>query len=378
MADLSELEAALVKADAAGDVDGAKVLAGEVRRMRGQPTPEPGLMDQALSGIKTGFRFGGPMGAAIGAIPAASKALDQAAYETGGKVTDVTGSPKLGFAANVAMQAVPAVVGGLGGKVAAPLLEDAATGLMKSALKPTLKDWQTGRAATAIQTMLDEGVNVSQGGVMKLRQKIYDLNNEIANKIMASPEVVDKNAVYGPIKETLDKFTKQVNPTADVAKIKAAWEEFINHPLLSGSSMPVQLAQELKQGTYRILSKKYGEAGSAETEAQKAIARGLKDQVAQAVPEVSGLNAQESNLITALKVAERRTMMEGNKNPMGLAMLTHNPAAWAAFMADRSGAAKSMLARLLNSGSETLPQLGIGGIGATAQGSLAELQRRQQ
>src|SRR3990167_8455184 len=34
MADLAQLEAALVKADAAGDTEGARVLAAEVRKMR--------------------------------------------------------------------------------------------------------------------------------------------------------------------------------------------------------------------------------------------------------------------------------------------------------------------------------------------------------
>ena len=33
MADISQLESALVKADAAGDAEGARVLAGEIRRL---------------------------------------------------------------------------------------------------------------------------------------------------------------------------------------------------------------------------------------------------------------------------------------------------------------------------------------------------------
>lgn len=40
MAELAQLESALVKADAAGDVDGARVLAAEVRKMRGTQIPQ--------------------------------------------------------------------------------------------------------------------------------------------------------------------------------------------------------------------------------------------------------------------------------------------------------------------------------------------------
>ncbi len=95
--------------------------------------------------------------------------------------------------------------------------------------------------------------------------------------------------------------------------------------------MPVQLAQQIKQGTYQQLRDKYGEMGSAQTEAQKAIARGLKEEIERAVPEVVGPNAQASDLWNAINVAQRRSFMEGNKNPMGLAPLAHHPLGAAAF-----------------------------------------------
>jgi len=93
----------------------------------------------------------------------------------------------------------------------------------------------------------------------------------------------------------------------------------------------------------------FGEVGgSAEIEAQKSLARGLKEGISQAVPEVAGLNAQEAKLLTTLKVAERRALMDANKNPMGLALLASHPGTWAAFMADRSAAFKGLAARLAN------------------------------
>jgi len=106
--------------------------------------------------------------------------------------------------------------------------------------------------------------------------------------------------------------------------------------------------------------------GSAETEAQKSIARGLKDEIADAVPEVAPLNARESDLLNALKVSERRALIEINKNPMGLSLLASNPATWAAFMADRSAGFKAIVARMLYSGQKAIPQVGTAArIGAT-------------
>jgi hypothetical protein len=154
--------------------------------------------------------------------------------------------------------------------------------------------------------------------------------------------------------EKLRDFRKQVNQKADVDAIKNSWAEFKSHPFVKGDALSVQAAQELKQGTYKQLSKKYGQLGSAEVEAQKAIARGLKEQVAAKVPEIVPLNLEESKLFNVLSVAERRIVMEANKNPMGLSLLTKDPKAWAAFMADRSASAKSLLARIMNRASKKL------------------------
>jgi hypothetical protein len=105
----------------------------------------------------------------------------------------------------------------------------------------------------------------------------------------------------------------------------------------------------LKRGTYRALGEKtYGEMGSAATEAQKALARGLREEVAAKVPETVAPLAREADLMNVMGVAERRALMEANKNPMGLALLAKNPYAWAGFMADKSALFKSTVARLLN------------------------------
>jgi hypothetical protein len=135
-------------------------------------------------------------------------------------------------------------------------------------------------------------------------------------------------------------LARRGDESAALQKVNA-WEQ-------SRGQLPVQQAQAMKQGTYKVLHGKYGEQGSAATETQKALARGLKDEVAAAVPEIAPLNAREGGLLDVIAVAERRAMTEGNKNPAGLSLLTPTPAGFAAFMADRSGALKSVGARGLH------------------------------
>jgi len=89
----------------------------------------------------------------------------------------------------------------------------------------------------------------------------------------------------------------------------------------------------------------------------------LKEEIAAAEPSVVPLNARQSDLINAIKIAQNRVLMDSNKNPLGLGAL--NPFTLPIWMWDRSPVAKSLTARALYSGSEQIPataaRLGIAG-----------------
>lgn len=328
------------------------------------------LATATMQGVLSGGPLMGGLAGAFGeSMKQTGEIVDRAAYDAGGKVTDLTGSPGLGYAANVATQAIPTILGGEAAKLASPSLQTAGRALMQSALKPPYKDLRTGNAARAIDTLLEEGINPTQGGVAALRGKIDDLSGQIEAALQGSTATVNKGEVGKRLLETAEQLKKQVNPEADLEAARKTWLGFRNHPLLAGKQdIPVQLAQELKQGTYAQLSKKYGQIGTAEEEAQKALARGLKEEISGAVPGVAGLNKAESELINALKVSERRALMEANKNLAGLALLAQNPAGFAAFMADKSALFKSIVARMLYSGSEQIPAT-VGRMGGAAYGA---------
>lgn len=347
----------------------------QVRAVPADDLPEPpSHFQRYLKDIAEGAKFG-PLGIAYGASKIGNELIEHSAYNAGGAIADTAAkytSPetaaKLGVAANVGVQAIPVLAGGALGKAVAPAvgLGELAKDTMQSALKPTYEALRTGKAAKAIDTMFEEGINVSKGGVAQLRARINNLNDQIVEAIKNSPATVDKNKVASSLLIPLKRLEMQVNPGADMKAIESAWTQFLEHPLLAGKTdIPVQVAQAMKQGTYRALGEKsFGEMKGAEIEAQKHLARGLKEGVAQAVPEVSSLNAEESKLLGALSVVERRVLMEANKNPMGLSLLAKNPEAWAGFMADRSALFKSLAARMLNANKETIPVAAGSALGA--------------
>jgi hypothetical protein len=77
-------------------------------------------------------------------------------------------------------------------------------------------------------------------------------------------------------------------------------------------------AQAMKQGTYRVLKGKFGEQGSASVEAQKALARGLKEEIANQFPEISNLNSTESRLLDLQPILERAVGRISNHQLIGI------------------------------------------------------------
>ena len=357
---------------------------GKQPRIAPGSKPLPSIADrlsQAGSNVLGGVMRGGPFSVLPELLKEGGRqqaeVLDRAAYETGGAVTDIAskaGLPApaaagLGFGTNVATQFLPSF---LGGQIGSNVGTSMAKGLMRSALKPSSKAIRSGDAEKAVNTLLRERVNVTSGGAGKLRGLIDDLDDRVSSVIDGSRNVVDKSKAKAALQGVLDKFKKQVASSSDEAAIQSIWNEF---DAKLSDLIPVQEAQAIKQGTYRVLAGKYGELGSASTEAQKAIARGLKESIEAAEPSVGPLNKRQSELINALKLAEYRAAIASNQNPLGLSWLASNPVAAAGFAFDRSQLLKSALANELYGARGTPAYLGRG-MGALAGASTADPENR--
>ena len=202
----------------------------------------------------------------------------------------------------------PLRMAGKGVALAAKPLKPAAARLYESALKPSLAAKNVPKVAEQIKTGLREGIPVSQAGVEKIGNLIDDLQGKITDEIAARGQAgakVSPMRIAARADETSAKFAKQVNPEADLQAISGAKKEFLNRHairdpdgnILGYRMIPVAEAQAVKVGTYQQLRKKYGELSGASIEAQKALARGIKEELVAAIPELAELNARESKLI---------------------------------------------------------------------------------
>lgn len=340
------------------EIMGTLPIGGIAGKGAAQVLPRLGVSAPVTNAVSQGLATGGFRAPGMtGAGGIATRVGTGAA--TGGLSAGLVNPEQAGDGALIGAVLPPAVqLAGKGGQFVGDAMRSGAKSLMQSAVKPTLAQLRSGEANVAIDTMLQNGISPNAVGVEKLRGLIDSADNKITQQLAGSNAQVFMPHVADRLKDTRAAFMNQAAPTADLQAIDSVGTNFLNHPKYTGPTMSVQDAQALKQGTYRVLAGKFGEQGSASTEAQKAIARGLKEEIATAVPGVSEANAELSKLLKTLTVAERRALMEGNKNPGGLALLAGTKTGLLGFLADRSAALKALTARGMYSGSN----LPVGGL----------------
>lgn len=242
--------------------------------------------------------------------------------------------------------AAETVGAGVGGLMAA-----AGPRIMQAAVKPTLsmlKGVMKGEAVPrVVQTLLDEGLNVTPHGLSTLQSLLGSTRAELRATLDAATAKgapgINPFAVTRRLAEPAARAAQQVNARADVEAIGRVGNDFLEEQ--GGRLLPLAEANAVKQGTYQALGKKYGQLGSAEVEGQKALARGLKEEIEAQAPGVERINQRLGGLTEAEKAVGRRVALSANRDPVGFAWVAQNPSVFLAALFDRSPAVKSMIAR---------------------------------
>jgi hypothetical protein len=224
-----------------------------------------------------------------------------------------------------------------------------AKSLYQSALKPartnTLEEINE-----MVQTGLNEGINPgSTASLAKVRGLLSDLRSAIQQGIddrAAQGVTIDPNAVATRVDDMRGRF-QTVDPAKDLAAIDATKQRFLDQftppaqpaPQPSGllgpngqplpapppppapvaQPIPLDVAQAMKTNTNAILSPKMGELSTASAEAQKALVRGLKEEIEGVFPEIAGLNARQGALMGLEPAVESAVKRIANKDliPVG-------------------------------------------------------------
>jgi hypothetical protein len=255
-------------------------------------------------------------------INAPMDAIDWVGQKAGDITYNVTGSPELaaGVKAGI-MVAAPSLLkrGYAGTSRAIRNVEGkAAPALYESSLKiPPSVD--TAIRDRAVQTGLNEGIPVSKGGLKKNRGNIDVLNQEIANVIdtgTKAGDVISTADVVSRIDNLKDFYSDYPRARKYLNEIDEIKTEILeNNP----GTLTLAEAQKAKQKIYQIQRKHYGEMKGVDIEADKATARGLKEEIVELRPELKNLNAKESAMLELDEFLSRAVNRIGNYETIRIA-----------------------------------------------------------
>ncbi len=271
-----------------------------------------------LSTVMTGLSGGLRAGAGIAEKAGAAGRVAEAA-KTAGTVAAKAGE----IADPLAVMGQAAKAASYPVRKAGSVLLDSASGgvplaekLYGAAVKPSTTLTPAERQAV-IQTGIRERVLPTQAGFDKLRDTKAQIAQDVAGAVADSQQNVDLNRVFQLAREQAGKVHgNTVAPSGAKATIEGVLDDFKNTHMQEPMTTP--RAQEVKQATYRALEDAYGDLTGPEKEARKALARGLKEEVAANVPGVTEMNERLGELSELSPVIEKAVGRTQNWNPVGL------------------------------------------------------------
>lgn len=219
--------------------------------------------------------------------------------------------------------------------------------IYQSAIKPPPGSYSLPETRAMMRTGLEARIPMSEGGLTKLWGLIDDLNTKVTDATESAGKrgvTVDPKDVARRVDEITPTFSEQVNPEKNLRQLAESKQEFLRQhqtqvpftkvlpsldegggyfPVGQGTTavptpIPADAAQRIKVGTYQQIKKSYGEMKNAQIESQKALARGIKEELATAIPEIGALNAKESDFLQLVPVIERAIRRESNHQIFGI------------------------------------------------------------
>lgn len=192
----------------------------------------------------------------------------------------------------------------------------------------------------AIEAAVRERIPLTKGGQAKLEKLIGGLGDEIQSRINA-PELADVRidpleTVIRAERDVVPQFRNQVAPGQDMKAIGEVMGDMLDS---HGDMMTLADAQRLKQGTYKAQNKRaWDERQGARVEAEKALARALKQQIDENVPGVRALNARQGDLLELAHEFEPALNRTGNHSLFNMVGPTGAGAGLGALIAGPVGA----------------------------------------
>jgi len=280
---------------------------------------KPWWHEPAKAGLETlGLLGGGALGTPAGPVgQVAGAGLGYAAAKKVEELVGLTPAPKGPVEAGerlikeIPTGAAMEAGGQIGGKVigaGGEFISSRAKRIYESTLKipPSIAEKIRTRA---VETGIEGKYYPTQKGLAKLQNDIQSINFEIEKEVNKATAQYSRTGQSIDMKDVIKRVDKlkdfYSNLPPDRAKPFLDELNEIQSQYLSGGKITPQEAQAMKQTIYKLHRKHYGEMKTLAIEGDKAIARGLKEEIVKANPSLANLNTKDSALINLEEVLER-------------------------------------------------------------------------
>ncbi len=199
-------------------------------------------------------------------------------------------------------------------KTAARLVEEGAEGfsgkLMSSAFK--IRETDLRKNPNLIKEFLQERISgLTKKGIAKKANEVVNASENaldlIVDEASRAGKKIDSKEVVKATKDLINFYENSAFPEmADTVRKKV--DDFVKK-----GEIDVKEAQEFKKNTYAILRNSYGKLTNAEDETAKQIARGVKEQLEIAIPEIKNMSLNKKLAI----YGKARDLMERRINSAG-------------------------------------------------------------
>jgi len=217
------------------------------------------------------------------------------------------------------------------GKVAKLATEQVPERLMSGVFKESIKASKAAlqKEESLGKEALRRGLRGNEEGILqKAVEKVETTENALQTLLSESKRIIPIGDIKQSVQPLLTKYAKAGNTTAqkNILDRIQALEDY------HGSSIPISIANEVKRTLYQEARNGYGSLASENIEGVKAIARALKEKIAEKVPQANVLNKElsvygriQDSMLDKMTRGQRNNILGITGSVMGVGSLLAAP-----------------------------------------------------
>lgn len=205
----------------------------------------------------------------------------------------------------------------IAGKATKSLTKALPERLMDSVFKEPLKDTRAAvKKGTSLgKEALEKGLT---GGAENIYNKSVSEINLLEDSLQSALTQSKRIIPLSDIKKSIQPLIEKYNKSGNISAVKNISDRITALEQYNGKSIPVAVANEIKRTLYDEARNGYGQLASENIEGVKAVARALKESIAEKVPNANDLNKKLSFNGRVADSMMEKLVKEGRNNMFGL------------------------------------------------------------